>query len=258
MSMIKEIKKVESVVELHNWENMPKDRDIYLYKILPYKYLLDWIYKSTMQFNQVSSWDDVYELFLFKQNYIDKNSTPINFKAASMAIYGQSWSLLRDSEALWRIYSPDKLSVRIKTTYEKLKEVLENGNTISQHIKPYLGKVEYLKKNLIMDRLENIYLKNIFTEQNIVDSLFVKRDSFMYEKEVRVILWQENDVNSQIPNPYVHINVRPADFIKEVAFDYRLEDGLYTSLKSVLQVMLPKVRVQKSTLGIINTNTYTI
>jgi len=255
--MIKEVTKNDSAVRLYNWDNMPQDKEIYLYKILPYKYLLDWIYKDSMSFNQVSSWEDVYELFLFKQNYI-KNSNPVDFKAASMSIYGQSWSLQKDLDALWRIYSSDKLSVRIKTTFSLLKKALENSNAMSHHIGTYLGRVEYMRKNQIIERLKDVYVKDIFSEQNIVDSLFVKRDAFSYEREIRIILWQENDVHSKAPNPIVSINVHPADFIKEVAFDYRLDDGLYTSLKSALQIMLPKVKIQKSKLGIVDVKTYNI
>ena len=225
-------------------------------------YLLRWLYEGKIRFNQVASWDDVYELFLFKQKYI-QNGVPVDFNAASRAIYGQSWSLLSDSDALWRIYSPDKLSVRIKTTFSDLYTLLAQSDALLQGGIIYLGIVDYLTKKDIDNRITS-YLPNIFDKQNIIDSLFIKRNSFSHEKEVRIILWNETvmeDNGHNIPRnipPYVNISIQPKDLIKEITFDYRLDDNLFNCLKSTMQVLLPGVKIQKSTLGTFQSKTYII
>ena len=238
------------------------DKELYLYKIIPYKYLLQWIYAEKVRFDQIAKWDDVYELFLFKQKYI-QNGNPINFEAESQSIYAQSWSLVRDSEAMWRIYSPDKLSVRIKTSYNNLVGLLESSDIFSKGLGAYLGKIKYMKPKNIDEKIHE-YSKNIFSEENIVDSLCIKRESFSHEKECRIILWKQtvemtNGCNAQTEiSPYINLAIRPLDLIQEIAFDSRLDDNLFSCLKSALHVLLPGIRIQKSTLGIIKPKTYTI
>ncbi len=252
-------------VKLINWDGEYRGKkDFPLYKIIPYKYLLQWIYAEKVRFDQVSKWDDVYELFLFKQNYVQKDGSPYNLKAENFAFYGQSWTLLTsESDALWRIYSPDKLSVKIKTTYNKIGELLENSDAFSQKMGAYFGMVEYMKTKQIEEKIDE-YVKDITSENNIANSLCIKRDAFFHEKEFRIILWKETvkevdgrNVPSEIPN-YINLSIRPSELIQEISFDYRLDNNLYSCLKSIMQVLLPNVKIKKSPLGTFKPKTYTI
>ena len=243
-----------------NWESLPADKTVYLYKIIPYKYLLRWIYEEKIRFKQVAGWDDVYELFLFKQKFV-KDGNAVDFSAVQRTIYGQSWSLLRDSDALWRIYSPDKLSVRISTTFNDLVALMEKNTSCLRGIEVFVGKVIYLKKNKINEKIQE-YLPDIFSDNNVVDSLFVKRDSFSYEKEVRIILKKMTECDGEIVSnreiPFTDISIRPIELIKEIAFDYRLDDALFNCLKSTIQILLPGISVRRSTLGTLDVNSYNL
>lgn len=275
---LKTLKNRENV-KLYNWNDYNPDKDVFLYKIFSYENFLKWIKNDEVRFNQVSKWEDVYELFLFKQNY-KNNGNNIDFDSASKAIYGQSWSLDGNSDALWRIYSPDKLSVKIKVSTNKIIELLNNSNALTQKAGIYIGKVEYYDEKTIIDKIKNEYIPNgILLEETIVDSLFVKRDSFSYEKEVRIVLWKEYNLNcplkqclgcaksnnypqkdcQPIVSPYLNLKMHPADFIEEVEFDFRLDDNLCSAFTYALQNLLPnKVIIKKSSLGTIKKSTYNI
>lgn len=260
-------------VKLCNWNDSSEAKDVYIYKIIPYKYLLKWIHSNNIRFDQIlTAWDDVYELFLFKQEY-KRNGGDVDVISAGTAIYGQSWSLEGESDALWRIYSPDKLSVKIKVSVKKLVELLGKSNAMQQSACVYFGKVEYLNEKRIISKIKNEYVPDLFKEETIVNSLFVKRDNFKYENEIRIILWKEynkdcprknqNDIIDQpqdvcLPNvqPYLNLDIHPADIIEEVEIDFRLDDNLSRAFSCSLQNLLPNAIVKKSSLGTIKKNTY--
>lgn len=77
-----------------------------IYQILPLEYAKSVTVNKEIRFNNVFiSWEDPYELFIFKQKtFIDGKSFSIdNYEKR---IYGQCWSLNKDTDAMWRIYSP--------------------------------------------------------------------------------------------------------------------------------------------------------
>lgn len=87
-----------------------------IYQILPLKYAKLILTNKELRFNNVFKyWDDPYELFLFKQNILIEG-TPLTIKDFDKRHYGQCWSLNKDTDAMWRIYSPQKDGVRLKTT----------------------------------------------------------------------------------------------------------------------------------------------
>lgn len=94
----------------------------YQYGQLEYAILI--LQNKELRFNNVfKHWEDPYELFLFKQNiFIDGN--PFHINKFDKKLYGQCWSLNKDTDAMWRIYSPKKKGVRIKTTIGKMIKVL--------------------------------------------------------------------------------------------------------------------------------------
>lgn len=53
-------------------------------------------------------------------------------------VYGQCWSELEESDALWRIYSYGNHSIQIQTTDEYLKELIQQKN-----IRGTIRKIEY-------------------------------------------------------------------------------------------------------------------
>lgn len=193
----------------------------YIYQILPLKYAKLIIEKHVLRFNNIGkSWDDPYELFIYKEN-IDIEGTSIDNFLDNWAarFYGQCWSFNKDSDAMWRIYSRNKDSVRIKTKIINIIELL-NQTRGMLWTAPSFGKVVYRTTNDIISWLDEFEVKGwgVFLDY-FSNSLFYKREEFKHENEVRFIINQTN--NYEIKD-YIEMQIPQSNFIEEIALDPRL------------------------------------
>lgn len=218
-----------------------------IYQILPLEYLNSILVNKEIRFNNVfQSWEDPYELFIFKQKtFIDGNSFSIdNYEKK---IYGQCWSLNKDTDAMWRIYSPDKNGVRIKTTIGKVIKVLDQTRGM-MWTAPIFGRVKYVKQSDI-----NTYLRDIEKGgsgkyfESIPDSLFYKRMEFLHEEEVRFII--NVDPNEpHINEGHINLQVNPSDFIEEIELDPRLKTNEVNKIKEDLLAINDSINITQSDL----------
>lgn len=225
-----------------------------VYQILPVKYLIKVFRNKMLRFNNIlQAWEDPYELFMFKQKF-----TIEGFSNCSISLdlqkkyYGQCWSLNKDSDAMWRIYSPDKESVRIKTTVGKMIEVL-NQTRGMMWIEPIFGVVKYLSQDKITEWLlktQNEEKLCIF--KCLSDSLFVKREEFEHEKEVRFLIhnatFGDTPISDNVHDDYIDMQVEPSMFIEEVALDPRLSDEDFEDRKVLLSSITGNIPICKSDL----------
>ena len=174
-------------------KGIPQNYDIY--KIIPLKYLLAWLKSNKIRFDQIAKWDDVYELFLFKQKYysnVNGQKLSVDMDAVSHAIYGQSWSLRKESDVLWRIYSPDHLSVKIHTTTGKLIAEMQKCGLSNSHFLAYLGGVKYYSLKGLQNQMTQYHKYGVTKEETMAYSLFDKRNVISYEKEFGSFTLYEN------------------------------------------------------------------
>lgn len=187
-TMIDENLKAANVISL--------DLDASIYKYIPFKYLKLMIQDSSLYFGKVSSWEDVYENWFLKEQMVLPSGEKGNAKDLIPGVFGQSWTLQEESDAMWRIYSKldrtqhnylDDTAVRIKTTARKLYNVIyandEDFNT------SYIGAVKYLSQNDFFKMQNSLSpLNPLDLSEVFVKSYFFKRAPFEHEKEVRPIL----------------------------------------------------------------------
>lgn len=102
-------------------------RTLSINKYIPLRYLLVLLREKRLILKPVSSWEDPFENFFLKEQFVvegDLNkSYSVSVENLTKGLYGMSWSL-QNGTSLWRIYSPDKLSIRIKTTVEKIVQTI--------------------------------------------------------------------------------------------------------------------------------------
>jgi hypothetical protein len=74
-----------------------------------------------------AKWQDPFENFFLYATEVDdeKTSSRIPLKNLAEDWYGQCWSMNKESDAMWRIYSPDisepnKSGVKVQTTAQKI------------------------------------------------------------------------------------------------------------------------------------------
>jgi hypothetical protein len=187
---------------------------------------------NELKIAKVSSWEDTYENFFFKSDFRslkDGREYPASENILN-SFWGQCWTTEKDSDALWRKYSSDEPRVRIKTTVQKLMDVVCASGERDMCLS-YLGFVEYKKKDELRTWLEEKQPINspLDFQQIGKESLFMKRDLFEYENEFRVIF---NGDNSDSELKAYKIDV--ADFIDEIVFDPRITADHYEKRRAKL------------------------
>jgi hypothetical protein len=87
-------------------------------------------------------WEDPSENFLLRCNLELDTGKRIDLRNEERQFYGQCWSLKRETDAMWRIYSPQKNGVKIKVRSGNLLSCLypDSGDNFIG-LKAWIGKV---------------------------------------------------------------------------------------------------------------------
>lgn len=153
-------------------------------------------------------------------------------------VYAQCWSLLGESDALWRIYSKvDKdpgtkrnLScgdegVKVKTTTTKLLHAVWSGCPFPPEDSCFLGLVQYFPEKQAMQLIANVIGKehlNAFSGGlGHAWSLLIKRKPFEHEREVRLIVVERREGHRN--EPVMEIPIDPNELFEEAILDPRLQ-----------------------------------
>jgi hypothetical protein len=185
-------------------------------------------------------WDDPCENQLYNIKVIDwLTQLPVSVESLRACLYGQSWTLTEESDALWRIYSDDKRGVRVATTVGKLMKALWDGCGATEELKPFkcfLGKVSYYTEEMFQKYFEDPRdcLSRILdgSGRQPVDFLLMKREAFGHEKEMRLI-YQETESGIDRGN-YLPLAVDPSDLFDELCLDPRLPQECFEIMQKSL------------------------
>lgn len=232
-TMIGENLKAANVISL--------DLDAPIYKYIPFKYLKLMIQNSNLYFGRVSSWEDVYENWFLKEQMVLPSGEKGSAKELIPGVFGQSWTLQEESDAMWRIYSRldrtlhdylDDTAVRIKTTARKLYNVIyandEDFNT------SYIGAVKYLSQNDFLKMQDSLSpLNPLDLSEVFVMSYFFKRAPFEHEKEVRPILIY-SPKHENFGKDGVSFDIDFDNLIDEMVTDPRLTPDEYRTVRGQL------------------------
>ena len=170
---------------------------------------MDLFESRELHFASPETWDDPYERVL-------------KHKGSDFA-FAQCWCTRAVSDAMWRIYSPDRTSVRIRSTTAKLLAV---GARIkaTTHATFRLDEVAYKSARQMDVELEAIAneLKATFSMKRATDALFLKRDAFDYESEVRAVAVLQPK-KGEVPPSSLRVGIDPHALVDSILFDPRAE-----------------------------------
>jgi len=141
---------------------------------------------------------------------------------------------------MWRIYSPEKDGVKVKTTIRKLFQPLfllgGQHRTMAEEIynlSSFIGRVKYSgTKDLINMLNDEQRMSNKVFDQSgwgQASTFFFKRVAFKHEKEIRLIYNTSNN-----PSNIFKFNINPVDLFDEIVFDPRMEETDYINYKGQL------------------------
>ena len=182
---------------------------------------------------KTKKWEDTFENFALKSKLIFPDGTEITLDTHER-LYGQCWTTSKESDAMWRIYSPDKKSVRIRTTIEKLLSSLSLANVNSSMTQECIGKVEYIPEAEITNRAKSAFsTEGQITFGSLFRSLLVKRKAFEHEREIRII---HLDWGYDLPkNDIYQYDIDTHDLIDQVMMDPRISHEEFQSIKSEIK-----------------------
>jgi hypothetical protein len=109
-----------------------------LYRIVSFDRAAEIITGRKLSFTLPSTWPDPFEMVL-KHNF-------------SRAVFAQCWCRKAVSDAMWRIYSPHGLGVRIATTRLRLQRAL-TAAVSTQQLTFQIQNVEYLAQKELEEKL---------------------------------------------------------------------------------------------------------
>ena len=101
-------------------------------------------------------------------------------------------------------------------------------------ISTYIGSVEYNSLDSINQWLSNLKLSFGDLSQTMARSLFLKRQEFSHEEEVRIIISYATD-DQRINNDNIIFQIDPYSFIEEILLDPRL---IGTEIERVIREQL--------------------
>jgi hypothetical protein len=220
-----------------------EELDKNVYRIFSFKRLRELFEERKLALVKPSLWEDPFENFILNSTGIFPNGTEFNIGNRN-GFYGQCWSKTKESDALWRIYSPKKDGVKVKTTMRKLFEPLfqlggvhhkMNGN--EYNLKSFIGKVQYKGKKTLLEILtDKDRMSGKLYDQSgkgQASTFYFKRWAFRHEKEVRLMYNGSQDPSA---NGYIFkFDIDPIDLIDEIVFDPRMEKFEYETKKEIIQ-----------------------
>jgi hypothetical protein len=185
-----------------------------LYRIMEFHHVVQLFTTDTLYFSHPSQWDDPYEV-------------RVSHDWEHM-LYAQCWCKKSMSDAMWRIYSQNKTSVRIRTTRDKLQAAMDNFSLKQKGkgFKSILEDVEYFKTKALNAKTEALATSIEDTDVpaeavgHATKILCLKREAFDHEDEVRAIIYSPSKPGKKAEKG-VFIPVDSHDLVESILIDPR-------------------------------------
>lgn len=185
-----------------------------LYRIINFHHAVQVFEKGELFFSHPSKWEDPYETRLIHRE--------------SHKVFSQCWCSNGVSDAMWRIYSPNHLGIRVGTSTNKLRAALEKGIKGSAK-KLRMDDVSYISQHSLNMKSQSIrdQLEGSFDIDKSIDLLFMKREAYEHESEYRVVL-----IDEQPPEEGggVSVSINPHQVIDSILIDPRAPKELADAL----------------------------
>lgn len=203
------------------------EKDFSIYRVMPIQRLIEMFLNKQNVLSKPKLWDDPFENFILQSRARLSDGNLVSFGMRD-SLYGQCWTLQRESDAMWRIYSQDKNGVKIRTTIRKLYESIYSViPSPKRDVACFIGKVIYHTQQAIQRRL-NTPLSLESSGACIAETLLVKRKAFSHEKEIRLIYWADDP---EAAPELFRYTIDPNLLIDQIVFDPRLDQRLYAVFK---------------------------
>jgi len=267
--------------------NLTEDKlNIPIFRIISFDRMIEILESKKNTLTRPAKWDDPFEALISFVNVEDSLDYPV--KSFASYIYAQCWTFSEENDLLWRVYSPERDGIRIRSTPSKLlkslnksssiikiKEhpeileqwpvgevtdyvespegdlvpVYEESITISQVIQPFIGQVEYLTFHQIRNYLGGIRKESPFYE--LARSILIKREPFKNEEEVRFGVFNFNTIEPSLlsfDSGRFKYDFDINETFEELVFDPRISRTKYDGLKDLIKKLGYKNPILRSSI----------
>jgi len=224
-----------------------------VYRIFSLERFLEILERKCLTLVSPAAWEDPFENFIyhyFKKQYPGPNRL---MRWYGGNLVGQCWTQHRETDAMWRIYSPGKNGIKVRVSASSLLHSLTNSiSDTSPPFNCHLGKVIYstkkeLTKLIVNPDLENNLLRNANSSYLRALYLLHKRKEFSHEKEVRLI-YEFNSTSELRDESLYDIPIDPNSFFEGIVLDPRMSDTEFKMYSSGIRSLGYKGRITHSSL----------
>jgi Protein of unknown function (DUF2971) len=208
-----------------------KDLTRPIYRIISLERLLEMFTTNKNTLVKPSLWPDTFENFILKSKVKLSSGQIVEYNYHDR-MYGQCWTLHNSSDAMWQIYSPNKESLRIKTTIGNLLDSIYKTHPDIPEAKCCVGKVQYLTSKELMRVANSTFDDSGIAVENIFRSLLVKRKAFEHENEVRLLYEEWND---DFSNEIYSYQVGANRLISQIMVDPRRSHSEFKTLERIIR-----------------------
>lgn len=216
----------------------PADLDKPIYRIIPASRFIQILATNKSTLVKPKKWDDPFENALLLARLRLEQDCTAGFMA-KVGGYGQCWTWHSETDAMWRIYSPNKDGVRLMTTPRKLLTSLKN--VVGERC--FIGSVQYKQKTALPAYFADI---NVFdaSGDGMAKSLLCKKIQFRHEAEVRLIYCADESVCQGDVFSY---DISPNHLFDRVLFDPRMDRAQRSFHIEVLRCLGCTSEIKRST-----------
>jgi hypothetical protein len=177
--------------ELHLILSPALTEDPKLHRFISFRQFMSFVELRQTSLSRVKAWPDTWEVPAARLP-IQTDDGPVQFSLWNIneSMFGQCWSLYGESDAMWRIYSPQNEGVVIQTSVKKFR--------LLRDIKyAALGPVIYYDDlKTVLDEVETHPRRGPYER---FTGAFLKRKAFEHEKEVRLVTMDDQQCLGRTP-----------------------------------------------------------
>lgn len=207
------------------WNNISGKRETSpIFRTISFSRFIELFHSKTNVLVDPQLWDDPFEDSL--RLAVSRRGNSLFPFSTRYRVWSQSWSTKGESDAMWRIYSPDKKGIRIASTQRRLVGgVLDSPEYDTLPARwIVVGKVQYLHRSALARHLKmrlghSSKLKSEDREPGLLaDTYFIKRKAFSHEVECRIVVLTTPSTRDQL----FRYSVNPRDLVTRIQLDPRL------------------------------------
>lgn len=238
------------------------------YKAIHFSKISNWIKEDPFEGESINHYINSYkELWESANNERERNTCKVGLEVAqnyNSLCFGSSWTIREESDAMWRIYSWENDSLRIKTSVGKLRSCRTFPSEIKPLYKPHRlqqsarGRVYLAPGHHCLPRCVNKVIYGPLPPPPVTQNIergngmffphvfFHKRKEYDFEEEVRLIVQGPinsgtfNEMSSYPPQfdvnkvDFLYSSIRE-DFIEEVVIHPRAKEWVVSTIEKYCQ-----------------------